>query len=301
MNKNRKLLVDELSFTPSMKILNEDQLTAVHSATLEVLEQTGVCIKHPQALEILDGAGCKVDTDRVRIPSDLVEKAISTAPKSLTLGNRDDSRQIVVEGASTHFGAVIDCVNYLDPDTQEVSECKSEHVVSMTKLCDRLDNYDWIMTLGIARDMPENIADRCVARMALEHCSKPVIVSCNDSESLKEIYEMALLCKGGEQAFKNAPNLGTLNCTISPLTHDDHLVEKNIFAAQQGIPLAHYSGMQLGGQFPGDYGLGHCHGHCRGLKRPGAPAGNQPGQPLCDGLFYHHHGYEDHCLFIRCH
>ena len=96
MNKNRKLLVDELSFTPSMKILNEDQLTAVHLATLEVLEQTGVCIKHPQALEILEGAGCKVDTDRVRIPSDLVEKAISTAPKSLTLGNRDDSRQIVV-------------------------------------------------------------------------------------------------------------------------------------------------------------------------------------------------------------
>ena len=266
MNKNRKLLVDELSFTPSMKILNEDQLTAVHSATLEVLEQTGVCIKHPQALEILDGAGCKVDTDRVRIPSDLVEKAISTAPKSLTLGNRDDSRQIVVEGASTHFGAVIDCVNYLDPDTQEVSECKSEHVVSMTKLCDRLDNYDWIMTLGIARDMPENIADRCVARMALEHCSKPVIVSCNDSESLKEIYEMALLCKGGEQAFKNAPNLGTLNCTISPLTHDDHLVEKNIFAAQQGIPLAHYSGMQLGGSFPATMASGIVMGTAEALS-----------------------------------
>ena len=61
---------------------------------------------------------------------------------------------------------------------------------------------------------------------------------------------MALLCKGGEEPFKKAPILGTLNCTISPLTYDDHLVEKNIYAAENEIPIVHYSGMQLGGSFP---------------------------------------------------
>lgn len=280
-----KLLMDELNFTPTMKILNEDQLSAIHTAALDVLEKTGVIIKHPKALELLDGAGCKVDGGRVRIPSALVEKAISTAPKSVTLGNRDDSKEIVLEGANTYFGATIDCVNYLDPTTQDVCECKSEHAITMAKLCDALDNYDWTMTLGIARDLPESIADRGVARIALEHCNKPVIVSCNDGESLKEIYEMALLCKGGEEAFKKAPNLGTLNCTISPLTHDDHLVEKNIFAAEKGIPIVHYSGMQLGGSFPATPAAGIVMGSAESLSGLVLQQIINPGAPFVFGSF----------------
>jgi trimethylamine--corrinoid protein Co-methyltransferase len=272
--------MDELNFTPSMKILNDNQMEYIHRATLQVLEETGVSIKHPKALDILAGAGCRVDADRVYFPPALVEKALSTAPKRVVFGNRDNSRRIVLEGANTYFGATIDCVNYLDPETEELSECRSQNVVAMAKLCDILDHYDWIMTLGIARDLPESAADRGVARIALEHCSKPVIVSCNDAESLREIYEMARLCRGGgEEDFNQAPLLGTLNCTISPLMHDDHLVGKNIFAAEKGIPIVHYSGMQLGGSFPATLASGVVMGSAESLSglvlqqiiNPGAP------------------------------
>ncbi|SMC94127.1 trimethylamine---corrinoid protein Co-methyltransferase [Desulfocicer vacuolatum DSM 3385] len=278
-------LTDELKFTPTMKILNEEQLSALHQATLDVLEKTGVSITHPKALEILDGAGCKVDANRVYFPPELVEKAISTAPKSVKLGNRDNSCNITLEGANTYFGATIDCVNYLDPDTQAVSECKSDHVIGMAKLCDALDKYDWTMTLGISRDLPEHIQDRGVARIALEHCSKPVIVSCNDAESLKEIYEMALLCQGGVENFNKAPLLGTLNCTISPLTHDDHLVGKNIYAAEKGIPIVHYSGMQLGGSFPATLAGGIVMGSAESLSGLVLQQVINPGAPFVFGSF----------------
>ncbi|MFV0439102.1 MAG: trimethylamine methyltransferase family protein [Desulfopila sp.] len=278
--------MDQLHFTPSLKILNEDQLSTIDAATLKLLEKTGVTITHPQAIEILQGAGCTIAQSRVRIPAELVKKAISTAPKRVVLGNRDDSRQLVLEGAATYFGATIDCVNYLDPETGTISECRSKDGIAMARLCDRLDNYDWIMTLGIARDLPESIQDRGVARIALEHCSKPVIVSCNDGASLKEIYEMALLCKvGGEEAFKKAPIMGTLNCTISPLTHDDHLVEKNIYAAQKGIPIVHYSGMQLGGSFPATLASGIVMGAAESLSGLVLQQLINPGAPFVFGSF----------------
>ncbi len=278
--------MDELTFTPSLKILNGDQLSAIHTATLALLEKTGVTITHPQAIDILKEAGCTVEDSRVRIPAGIVEKAISSAPKRVILGNRDDSRQIVLEGANTYFGATIDCVNYLDPGTREVSECQSQNAADMAKLCEMLDHYDWTMTLGIARDLPEHIQDRGVARIALEHCSKPVIVSCNDGESLKEIYEMALMCKaGGEAAFKNAPIMGTLNCTISPLTHDDHLVEKNIYAAEKGIPIVHYSGMQLGGSFPATLASGIVMGAAESLSGLVLQQAINPGAPFVFGSF----------------
>lgn len=282
---NDQKLSGGMNFTPTMKILSEDQLSAIHAATLSVLEKTGVAVKHPKGLEIYDGAGCKIDGNRVRIPSDIVEKAISTAPKSVILGNRDDSRQMVLEGANTYFGATIDCVNYLDPGTGQVSECQSENGAAMAKLVEILDNYDWTMTLGIARDLPESIADRGVARNALEHCGKPVIVSCNDGESLKEIYEMALLCKGGEEAFQKAPIMGTLNCTISPLMHDDHLVEKNIYAAEKGIPIVHYSGMQLGASFPATLASGIVMGGAESLSGLVLQQAINPGAPFVFGAF----------------
>lgn len=277
--------VNGLNFTPTMQILNEDQLSLIHAATLEVLEKTGVSVTHKKGLEIFADAGCKIDKDRVHIPAELVEKAISTAPKQVTLGNRDDSKQIVLEGANTYFGATIDCVNYLDPVNEEISECQSKDVITMSNLVDCLDNYDWIMTLGIAQDMPEHIADKVVARIALEHCAKPVVVSCNDVGSLKEIHEMALLCKGGEESFRRAPILGTLNCTISPLTHDDHLVEKNIYAAENSIPIVHYSGMQLGASFPATLASGIVMGSAESLSGLVLQQTINPGAPFVFGAF----------------
>jgi len=277
--------VNDMNFTPTMQILNDPQLSAIHAATLDVLETTGVLITHPKALEILHGAGCRVQEGRVRFPASLVEKSISSAPKSVTLGNRDNSRLMVLEGRNTYFGTTIDCVNYLDPDTGDLSECRSENVTSMAKLAEALDNYDWIMTLGIARDLPEDLADRGVARIALEYCSKPVIVSCNDAESLREIYEMALLTKGGREDFRKAPNLGTLNCTISPLTYDDKLVEKNIYAAENGIPIVHYSGMQLGGSFPATLASGIVMGAAESLSGLVLQQLINPGAPFVFGSF----------------
>ncbi|WDP91633.1 MAG: trimethylamine methyltransferase family protein [Desulfobacter sp.] len=280
-----RLSEETLSFSPTTKILNPEQMDAIHGAVLEVLEKTGVSIKHPRGQEILANAGCSVEGDRVRIPRELVLKAIETAPKKVVMGDRYGSKELVLEGANTYFGATVDCVNYLDPADNEVSECTSDKVIAMTQLCEALGNYDWIMTLGIARDLPEAIADRCVARIALEHCAKPVVVSCNDGESLKEIYEMALLCQGGEENFKKAPLLGTLNCTISPLSHDDHLVEKNIYAAEKGIPIVHYSGMQLGGSFPATLASGIVMGAAESLSGLVLQQTINPGAPFVFGSF----------------
>lgn len=274
-----------LNFTPTMKTLNEAQIAALHSATLAVLEKTGVSVKHPKGLEVFQKAGCHVDGNRVRFPPEVVERAIASAPKKVVMGNRDASTTLSLEGANTFFGATVDCVNYLDPDTQDVSECQSRHIVGMTQLCDVLDHYDWTMTLGICRDMPEPIADRIVARIALEHCTKPVIVSANDAESLKEMYEMAVMCRGGAAAFDEAPLLGTLNCTISPLMFDDHLVEKDIYAAEKGIPIVHYSGMQLGASFPATLAGGIVMGSAESLSGLVLQQTINPGAPFIYGAF----------------
>ena len=72
----------DLSFKPKVKVIDERQIQHIHMATLEVLERTGVVFNDHRALELLDGAGARVDGDRVRIPAWLVEDSIRQAPQT---------------------------------------------------------------------------------------------------------------------------------------------------------------------------------------------------------------------------
>ena len=62
-------------------IFTDDELHEIHMATLDVLSNYGVKVYNREALEIFDGAGAQVSSERnhVRIPAYLVEDAIRSA------------------------------------------------------------------------------------------------------------------------------------------------------------------------------------------------------------------------------
>ena len=246
----RGLLVDELNFTPRLMILNENQIDRFHYAALEILERLGVRMTHPRGLEVLAGAGCRIVGQQVYFPSWVVEKALFQAPKRLVLGARDNQRSVTLEDRRTWFGPTLECINYLDPINGQRSPCRSEHIKIMARLCDKLDNYNWNMTLGLADDYPASMADKVASRTAMEFCRKPTVCCCNDEVSLNEIYEMALLCQGGVEAFNRQPLLLHLADPVSPLLYYDPVVTKIMFCAEKKIPLINYPGIQAAGTSP---------------------------------------------------
>jgi len=58
--------------TPAARMLGDGQKVQVHQATLELLRRTGVRVIVPDVRDLLAKAGCWVDGDRVRIPSNLI-------------------------------------------------------------------------------------------------------------------------------------------------------------------------------------------------------------------------------------
>ena len=90
------MTTDELYFKPRLQVINDAQISQLHEATLDVLERTGVKITHAKALEILSGAGARVDGDRVKIPGWLVEDAIRKAPSRIVLGTRTGKRAALI-------------------------------------------------------------------------------------------------------------------------------------------------------------------------------------------------------------
>lgn len=105
--------------SPQFRLLSDRQIEELHLATLQVLERTGVIFECQEAINILGDAGADVSNpDRVRIPSHLVEKALRTAPKSITLYSRDGEPAIVLNGQTgSHFGSVTGFPEVIDPCT----------------------------------------------------------------------------------------------------------------------------------------------------------------------------------------
>ena len=79
-------------------VLTNEDLDAIHEATLDLMHDYGVQMHGKEALEILEGAGCEVDyeIDRVRFPKGLVNDAIESTPAEITLCGRDPKNDTVL-------------------------------------------------------------------------------------------------------------------------------------------------------------------------------------------------------------
>ncbi len=271
--------LNDLHFKPRLHVLDDKQIEQIHLATLEVLERTGVQITHPQALELLDGAGARVDGDRVRIPAWVVEAAIRKTPSRVVLGRRNGERSVFLEGHKFWFGPTVDCIDYLDPITNKRRPFCSDDCRITATIADALPNFSWVMTIGMAADAPADIADRVIAKQVLTYCEKAMVFCSKDLNSVRDIYEMAVLIAGSEERFRQAPTIAPLTDPISPLSQDDSTIDKLLFCAEKGIPVVHLSAPQAGSTAPATFAGTVVQGSAESLSglvltqliRPGAP------------------------------
>ena len=243
----------DLKFSPRLSVINDEQIEQIHQATLEVLERTGIQITHPRALELLDGAGARVDGKRVHMPGWLVEDTIRKAPPRIVLGNRSGERRVFLEGRKVWFGPSLDCIDYLDPLTDERRRFVSDDCRITATVADALPNFTWVMTIGMADDAPADVADRVIAKQVLTYTEKPLVFCCKDVNSVRDIYEMALLIAGSEARFQQAPTIVHYSEPISPLLYYDPAVEKILYCAENGIPLINFPAPQGGSTAPATF------------------------------------------------
>ena len=70
------------------QILTEDEQQRIHKMSLRILEQVGIRFHGDRAARILRENGIKINPeDKIaKIPSELVEQALKTAPKVIRFG-----------------------------------------------------------------------------------------------------------------------------------------------------------------------------------------------------------------------
>ena len=219
--------------------MNEARLTIwddaackrVHEATLEILAETGIEVRYAPAVAIFDKAGAEVDGTRVRIPVELVDAALASAPRDWTIKPRGgDTAPLVLDAQHSYCGTGSDVLYVCDPDTRERRRVRKDDVEGMAALCEKLHHIDFVMSMGLPEEVPQAIDDLAQVDAMVRGTRKPLLVAPRDGHILGRMKEMTELA--GE-----ADSFGIYAMPVPPLLFDEDGASKVIACAELGIPL----------------------------------------------------------------
>ena len=150
----------------SLTVLSEADIAGIHKATLRILEESGVLLKHPLAREILAGSGAVIDGERVRLPGQLVENAIALAGRRVTLRERDRQTRLLGDG-SLHWHNLGGARDVFEFSNGLRRPATVQDVRNSTRLLDALEGATTITPFFTPQDVPGGIMSLAMYRHAL--------------------------------------------------------------------------------------------------------------------------------------
>jgi trimethylamine---corrinoid protein Co-methyltransferase len=242
---------DVTTFRPRMRVLNEEQAWAIHYAALEILENTGFIMEHPQVKKMLLDAGCRIDGDgRMLMPARLAEDALQSAPRQITLYDQQGNRCMPLVDDKFYYGTGSDTIFTIDLTTGERRRTTLADSGNFAKLVDGLENMDFSMSMGNPEDVPiEEIYVHVFAEM-VRNSNKPICFIADSGKDIAKIHQIAALVAGGEDELARKPFLLNYSEAISPLRYPQNVMEKLVFCARKRIPICLPSGCNAGGGGP---------------------------------------------------
>jgi trimethylamine---corrinoid protein Co-methyltransferase len=225
---------------PLFRKLADDQLTQIHAASLEILERTGVQLHLPDAIEILRKGGADVGEDGwVRIPSRLVEWALSVAPKRIVWADRNGRRVMALERRNVYYGPGSDAPNVIDLRSGARRPGTLADLVDAIRVIDALPNFDFLMSFCVVSDLPQTIADRYQMQAMLSNSVKPILFVTLDFPGTIDAVAMAEIVAGGPDALRRNPHCACYVNVTSPLVHNEDSLQKLLFMAGKGLPTTY--------------------------------------------------------------
>ena len=121
-----------------LTVLSSEEIEALHQATLNVLNDTGIMLSYPPAVEILVEAGSVIEQDRIKIPAPLVESALANCKNPVSLTGRGGDVMSLGDG-SLHWYNLGGAREIFDPLSGKRRKATVQDVVQSTRLLDALD------------------------------------------------------------------------------------------------------------------------------------------------------------------
>ena len=223
---------------PTMQILSVERIDAIIAEAFRILEQIGVEVELPEAVELLSGAGARISDagDRAFIPEELCRRCLDTVPGEFHLYGRSGDAGLTIGGDATHFDPGSAALTLYDHAAGEIRAATTRDVVEFAVLTEGIGSYDCQSTGLIPSDVPEDLADRFRLLIALVYGEKPVITGTFTRKAYRTMHEMLCAVRGGSKALRTRPLAVFDCCPTAPLTWSELTCDALVSCARTGVP-----------------------------------------------------------------
>ncbi len=236
--------------SPEFCLLSEGQRADIFYAALEILERTGARIYDEEVRDILSGAGCWLDGDRVRIPMGLSQWAVRTAPSRIALYDQKGNRKLLLGGNNTYYGPGPSNTYHRDPHTGERRRPVLEDKGIVARVCDALPNIDFVQDLGTPVGMTDTLADVYTFGELVKNTNKPIVHWGFDIDQYQDILDIAVCVAGSMEELQKRPFLALYSEPSSPLLHAQEAIGKAVFAGRHKVPVVYTPCVMAGATTP---------------------------------------------------
>jgi len=271
-----------------LSCLEDEQLDNLREATLHILENTGVQFPSEKALAIFAEHGAQVDHDTqvVKIPRDLVLKAMSTVPRYFTLGARDPAFDLQLQDGVSFFTNDGCGHKVVDFETGEHRASTKADVGMMARINDYLSSMAFSWTMVSAQDCgvtsPLHEMDITWRNNSKHYQS----VTMMGEEICRYGVEMATVLHGSLEEVRRRSPISLIVCTIAPLVQDKEAIEGALVLAEAGIPIVIMSMPTMGTTAPATYAGALVVGDAEVISATVLIQLVNPGAPVFHSLFH---------------
>jgi trimethylamine:corrinoid methyltransferase-like protein len=222
----------------------------IHRASLEILNDPGVCLHDPIVLKALKKRGIQVEGQLVRPTEKQVMACLATAPSTFTLMGRNAHRTISIGNNSRYIAPAYGAPEIVTADHQRRQACFNDYI-RITKLVQASDLLH--LNGGILAqpgELETGLASLVMAYTALTLGDKPLLGIQGTEPQVQHIMDLGCIAFGGEAEFKRCPRFLFLVNTLSPLQMDANALATLRICAEYNQAAIITPGLMFGSTSP---------------------------------------------------
>ena len=223
---------------PKISVLNEEQILKVHQDSLKVLSHTGIRVDSERARAIFSNTiGGKIHDNMVRIPAELVEEALHSAPEKINIYKRDGSLAFSLGGqqrSGTIYGIGVTNSWYQNPDDDSITPMSRKHIEIATSLGNSLTQFDLVSTPGVIQNDDSQVGEVLATLKMMANTNKPLSILISDPRQFDLALNMLEHIHGD---LSEKPFVLPYFNPITPLVLNEDTIDKMFSTIDRGLPF----------------------------------------------------------------
>ncbi len=212
-----------------LKFLSDEDIKAMHEATLHVMNEIGVIWTHKPSLDILTAAGCTIKGNRVCFPPELVMDSIAKANKRPNIKGRNGKVNSLGAG-NLYFHNLGGARDIFDAKTGTRKPASNQDAVDSIRVLDALDNCHTVTPFFTPPDISNELMSLHMYRHTLPHTTKPV-----QGPGIQFAHEVKYAVEMANVVGTPANELTLSLSPVSPLTMHDASAAAVMAMAAAGV------------------------------------------------------------------